>query len=152
MKKKILTILLCGIIILGITSCGKNENEFDVGGKSDIKVSQNDVTLSIKNGTLTKTSATLILKNDSDMDIQYGNPYEIEIKQNNEWHKINVTLNFTLPAYGLKPKESVELELNWKNGYGELAQGEYRIIKGIDIEKEDGIFESFKVAAEFTIK
>ena len=43
MKKKILTILLCGVMVLGMTGCGKQKNEFDIGNKSDIKISQNDV-------------------------------------------------------------------------------------------------------------
>ena len=64
MKKTILTILICGVMILGITGCG-NKNEFDVGSKSDITISQEDVSLTIKDGTLKNTGATLILKNNS---------------------------------------------------------------------------------------
>lgn len=74
MKKTILTILLCGVMVLGITGCGNSKNRFDVGGKSDIKISQSDVTLTIKDGTLTNTGATLILKNDSSKYYRYGTP------------------------------------------------------------------------------
>ena len=74
MKKTILTILICGVMILGITGCG-NKNEFDVGSKSDITISQEDVSLTIKDGTLKNTGATLILKNNSNKNFQYGNPY-----------------------------------------------------------------------------
>ena len=95
MKKTILTILLCGVMVLGMTGCGKQKNEFDIGNKSDIKISQNDVIMTIKEGTLTNKSATLILTNNSDKNFQYGTPYEIEIKKDGEWHKINVELNFT---------------------------------------------------------
>ena len=63
MKKAILTILLCGVMVLGMTGCGKSKNEFDIGNKSDIKVSQNDVIMTIKEGTLTNKSATLVLTN-----------------------------------------------------------------------------------------
>lgn len=152
MKKTILTILVCGFMMLGLIGCGTNKNEFDVGKKSNIEIVEKGVSLSIKENTLTKTGATLILKNDSDVDVQYGNPYEMEIKKDGEWHKINVELNFTLPAFSLKSKETKEIELNWKNGYGELASGDYRIIKSIDIEKEDGTFETFYISAEFTIE
>jgi len=151
MKGRMLTILLCGIIVLGITSCGSTKNEFGIGNKSDIKISQNDVTMSIKNGTLTNTSATLILTNHSDKKFQYGNPYEIEIKKDGEWHKINAELYFTMPAFQLSAKESKEIELNWKYGYGKLEDGTYRIIKGIDYEYEEGKYESFNVTVEFTI-
>lgn len=151
MKKTILTILLCGVMLLGMTGCGKQKNEFDIGNKSDIKISQNDVIMTIKEGTLTNKSATLVLTNNSDKNFQYGNTYEIEIKKDGEWHKINVELNFDMPAFPLSSKESKEIELNWENGYGKLAKGTYRIIKGINYEYEEGKYETFNVAIEFTI-
>ena len=152
MKKTILAILICGFMVLGITGCGTNKNEFNVGKKSDIEVVEKDVSLYIKENTLTNSGATLILQNNSDVEVQYGKPYEIEIKKDNEWHKINVELNFNLPAYVLKSNESKEWEFSWENGYGKLASGDYRIIKSIDIEKEDGTFDTFYVSAEFTIE
>ncbi len=152
MKKTMLTILLCGSMVLGLTGCGKSKNEFDIGNKSDIKISQNDVAMTIKEETLTNKGVTLVLTNNGDKNFQYGNPYEIEIKKDGEWHKINVELNFTLPAFGLKSKESKEIELNWEHGYGKLAEGTYRIVKGIDYEYEKGKYETFYVAIEFTIE
>lgn len=151
MKKTILTILLCGVMVLGMTGCGKQKNEFDIGNKSDIKISQNDGITTIKEGTLTNKSATLVLTNNNDKNFQYGNPYEIEIKKDGEWHKINVELNFDMPAFQLLSKESKEIELDWENEYGKLAKGTYRIIKGIDYEYEEGKYETFNVAIEFTI-
>ena len=151
MKKTILTILLCGVMVLGMTGCGKQKNEFDIGNKSNIKNSQNDVIMTLKEGTLTNKSATLVLTNNSDKNFQYGNPYEIEIKKDGEWHKINVELNFDMPAFPLSSKESKEIELDWENGYGKLAKGTYRIIKGINYEYEEGKYETFNVAIEFTI-
>ena len=152
MKKTILTILVCGIMVLGLTGCGTNKNEFDIGKESNIEIVEKGVSLTVKENTLTETGATLILKNDSDVDVQYGNPYEIEIKKDGEWHKINVQLDFTLPAFSLKSKETKELEMNWEEGYGKLTPGDYRIIKSIEIEKADGTFDTFYVSAEFTIE
>ena len=152
MKKTILTILLCGVMVLGMTGCGKQKNEFDIGNKSDIKISQNDVIMTIKEGTLTNKSATLVLTNNNDKNFQYGNPYEIEIKKDGEWHKINVELNFDMPAFQLLSKESKEIELDWENGYGKLTEGTYRIIKEIDYEYEKEKYETFNVAVEFNIK
>ena len=152
MKKTILTILLCGVMVFGMTGCGKQKNELDIGNKSNIKISQNDVIMTIKEGTLTNKSATLVLTNNSDKNFQYGNPYGIEIKKDGEWHKINVELDFTIPAFQLLSKESKEIELNWENGYGNLATGTYRIIKGIDYEYEEGKYETFNVAVEFNIE
>ena len=54
--------------------------------------------------------------------LQYGNPYEIEIKKDGEWHKINVELYFNMPVFQLSAKESKEIELDWENGYGKLTE------------------------------
>ena len=85
MKKIVLVILLCGIMVLTMTGCKNAKNKLDIGNKSNIKVSQNDVIMTVKDGTLTNKSVTLILTNNSDRKIQYGSPYEIEIKKNGEW-------------------------------------------------------------------
>ena len=151
MKKTILTILLCGIMVLVMAGCEKQKNEFDIGDKSNIKISKNDVIMTIKEGTLTNKSATLVLINYSDKNFQYGSPYEIEIKKDGEWHKINAELYFNLLLFQLSAKESKEIELDWENGYGKLTEGTYRIIKEIDYEYKEGKYETFNVAVEFTI-
>ena len=108
--------------------------------------------MTIKEGTLTNKSATLVLTNHSDKNFQYGNPYEIEIKKDGEWHKINAELNFDMPAFPLSSKESKEIELDWENEYGKLTEGTYRIIKEIDYEYEEEKYENFNIAVEFNIK
>lgn len=152
MKRKLSVILLCGIMVLAITGCRANKNEFEIGKESDIEVIKNDVSLSVKEGTLTNTGATFILKNNSDKVSRYGYPFTIEIKKNGKWHKINVKLNFILPVFELNSNESKEFKINWENSYGKFAKGDYRLIKSVDYEYEEGKYESFYVAAEFTIK
>ncbi len=152
MKKIVLVVLLSGIMVLTMTGCKNAKNKLDIGNKSNIKVSQNDVIMTVKDKTLTNKSVTLILTNNSDRKIQYGSPYEIEIKKNGEWYKINAKLNFTLPLFILESKEKNEFKLDFEEGYGKLPSGTYRVIKKIDKEKEDGLFDSFYVSTEFTIK
>ncbi len=152
MKKMVFVILLCGVLILAMTGCAKTKNKLDIGNKSNIKALKNDIIMTIKDGTLTNKSVTLVLINNSDKKIQYGSSYEIEIKKNDEWHKINAELNFTLQLFILESKKKNEFKLNFEEGYGKLPSGTYRVIKKIDKEKEDGLFDSFYVAAEFTIK
>ena len=79
-------------------------------------------------------------------------PYEIEVKKDDVWHKINVELNFILPSYSLTANESVEIELDWEEDYGALPSGTYRIIKDIDYEQTNGNFQIFTIASEFTIE
>ena len=65
MKKILLTVILLGTFLVGLTGCGKIENKFDIGEKSDIvEVNPNNgISLSIKEGTLTNTGATIIITN-----------------------------------------------------------------------------------------
>ncbi len=151
MKKTILSILLCGVMVFALTGCDKLKNDFEIGNKSDIKISQNDVIMTIKDKTLTNKGATIVLTNNSDKNFQYGNPYELEIKKDGDWHKINIELYFNMLAFQLSPKESNEMEIDFENGYGKLAKGTYRIIKEIDYEYEEGKYETYNVAVEFTI-
>ena len=54
-----------------------------------------------------------------------------------------------MPLMYLYPGESKDLEFNWVNTHGELAPGEYRIIKNVTIETSSP--EKIYVAAEFKI-
>ena len=147
MKKKILIGLLCSFVLL--TAC--NNNKLDVGEVSNIVTSNENVSLTIKEGALTSTKATLILENNSTEDLGYSDSYEIEIKKDNAWYKINVVIGFNEPFYIVESNQSQELEINWENGYGSLTPGEYRIIKDVMLMDNDDTYEDFYIAAEFTI-
>lgn len=133
-------------LILSIHRCDNNR----VGKKSDVQISKSDVSLTIKEGTLTKTNVTLIVNNNSDKKIQYGDFFEIEIKKHGEWHKIDsyITQWFNLYAVILDAGESREIVQE----YDKLKRGKYRIIKDMEYIYENGKHESFNVAIEFTIK
>ncbi len=149
MKKKMLISLLCCFIFI-LTAC--NNNEQNVDDVSNIVTTDEEIYLTIKEGSLTSTQATLILENNSTQDLGYSDSYEIEIKKNNVWYKINVDIGFNEPLYIVKPNQSQELEINWENSYESLTPGEYRIIKDVILMNNDDTHEDFFVAAEFTIE
>lgn len=108
----------------------------------------------IKEGTLTNTNATLIIKNNSDQKVRYGEDFQMEIKKNNKWYQLNIKheVFFTLAATILDAQEQREIELNWEDEYGKLKKGTYRIIKDMDRCVENEQCKSFNVAVEFVIK
>lgn len=144
MKKKILGILFCGIILFGLTGCKKEQTN-------------SKVSLTIKEDTLAPIGVTLILKNESNTDYSYGEPYYIEQEIDGNWSKVQTIHDvvFNLPAYGLESGKSVEFSINWAYGYGQLKSGKYRIVKEIfektDFELHDSNIVSFNVYAEFEI-
>ena len=139
MKKKLLGILFCGILLAGLTGCNS-------------KIDQN-VNLSVKEGTLTNSSVTLILKNDSKTNYSYSEPYYIEQKKDNNWQKLETIHDevFNQPAWGLASGKSVEINISWVYSYGQLESGKYRIVKEIFKSSSANINNnvSFNVYAEF---
>ena len=149
MKKTILTILLCGITILFLTGCGSK-----IGKTSDIEITNDDVSITIKDNTLTNTGATFILENNSNQTLGYGEPYHLEVKDDDSWHILR-TINeaaFIMPLYHLNPNESTELKIDWENFYGALEPGEYRLIKDAYFVIDDEISDNFYIGVEFTIE
>ena len=130
--------------------CRNNEHKLD-GDANSLDNVKSNVVLELKSGTLKKTKATFILKNNSNVNIIYGNEYKIEKKIDDNWQELEGKLNFNLPAYNLKYMDSVELKLDWKNGYGSLDKGEYRLVKNVSVENVDGSNEEFNVYGEFNI-
>ena len=117
------------------------------------KISGKDinVTMELKEDSLTSVGLSMFVKNLSDKDLQYGNPYSLEKYEDGYWKNANVVnqLYFTLPAFSLKNNDSVELNVNWEYGYGKL-NGKYRIVKRFSYkEKEDSVF--FNKYLEFEI-
>lgn len=115
------------------------------------------IVLLLKKDTLTNKGATFVMKNNSTTETyEYGNPFYLEIKRNNEWVKLETIndLSFTLPAFGLQPGESKEFNINWEYGYGELKSGTYRLVKDVFRSGDEPIDESKKIYlyAEFTIE
>lgn len=81
--------------------CLKNEHKLDEMNDIDLDTVKDKVILELKSGTLTKNKATFILKNDSNVNVTYGNEYKIEKKNNDNWQELEGKLDFNLPAYKL---------------------------------------------------
>lgn len=151
MKKKLLKAFFGLFVLTFLLGCGKEIDEQHAQEKLNMS---NEVSLTIKEGTLSNTGASFILKNASIYDFSYGNPFRLETFLNSKWVNVEPIedLNFTLPAYALKANESVTLKIDWQYGYGSLSSGKYRLVKEVTREFEDDSREMYYVAAEFTIK
>ena len=83
--KKILIILLGVIIVFAITGCSvkkssdKLNDNIKIGKESNINITDKNITLKIKEGTLTNTGAVIVLDNNSDITISFGEDYWWEI-------------------------------------------------------------------------
>lgn len=148
MKKIILALLISLTSIFLLTGC-TNEIDKLITVESDIKIEDSDVTLKVKEDTLTKTGATFILENNKNNAINYTIAYEIEAKRDNKWYKLGIINEFIEEIYEVDAKSSDQIIIDWKNSYLKLPKGEYRVIKEITVP---ATYELFYIAAEFTIK
>ena len=86
------------------------------------------------------TGLTLRLENSSDRVYYYGAPYSLQYWQDGKWLDYPTAdgnpLIFNMIAYELKLGETQQLSVDWQNAYGELPEGEYRILK--NLSESDG--------------
>lgn len=160
MKKKILTILLCGVMILGITGCSSSE-KVDSSEKENERIEPieiNGISMTIKEGTLTEKGATVIIKDTNGKGTYvYGIDFRIDKKENDNWVKPKETGNncgFTLMAYYVDDDGFLEFNQDWECMYGKLEKGTYRLVKDTFLSSDIPITEDeikyFSV--EFTIE
>ncbi len=114
------------------------------------------VVLKVKEDTRTPKGATFIIKNNTDEEYIYGQPYVIEKFENRSWKELDTLsrepLTWNMIGYPLKANEEKEINIDWSLGYGELKSGTYRLVKS-DLRKVNSPdSRAYTVYAEFDIK
>ena len=105
------------------------------------------VNLKIKDGTLTKEGATIIITDKNDLPYSYNEYYTLE-KLEEKWEKLESNVfNRNDLAYEVDDEGIIEMKINWKEEYGELENGKYRILFQIDPADQNTV-----INAEFEIK
>ena len=155
MKKVI--ILLCIIlaiiiIIVGILYFKNNGLSFlNSNIKNDVNIEENgdvenasDISMVIKDGTLTPSGATVVLTN----SYGYDRWFRIDKEENGEWKEaetINNNYSFTAEAYLTNGNSEVEIPIDWTDLYGTLENGKYRIVKRVfnNLNKEEYVSVEF---------
>lgn len=152
-KKKFIIcaiIILLIIIICFIISNVNSEMEF-----VDEEILEN-VTMTIKEGTLTKTGATVIITDLSGNDNTYGDFFRIDKKENNKWQKLDVVVKgnygFNSIGYGVNEDNILEMKIDWNWLYGELDTGEYRLVKDVAVTKDNSYLGTKYIYVEFIIE
>lgn len=157
MKKKMKHLGIVFIIILSLVGIWFIFNyEKKYAKKEDNKEPQiiEGISMAIKEGTLTQSSATVVITDTiKGEDHTYGSDFRIEKKENNEWKKLDTLIKdyaFDLIGYGVN-NNILEMDVKWDWLYGKLEQGEYRLIKGFAINKNDSYLGHKEIYVEFTI-
>ncbi len=148
MKKKVLGILIGLTSVFLLTGC-TNEIDKLITTESDVKIENSNVTLKVREETLTNKGATFVLENNRKDIIDYTLAYEIEAKRDNKWYKLGVIAEFVEEIYEVDAKSTDQIIVDWEKTYLKLPKGEYRLVKEISVPST---LELFYVAGEFKIK
>lgn len=148
MKKIVLGILIGLTSVFLLTGC-TNEIDKLITTESDVKIENSNVTLKVREETLTNKGATFVLENNRKDIIDYTLAYEIEVKRDNKWYKLGIINEFIEEIYEVDAKSTDQIIVNWEKTYLKLPKGEYRLIKEISVPST---LELFYVAGEFKIK
>lgn len=137
----------------------KSESEEVVDFVKTISIIENnkneDISLLVKEDTITSKGATFILKNNTDQDYAYEPSYYLEKEENNKWNEIVLEepLTWNSVIYTLKAREENEINVDWSiTGYGELKNGKYRLVKSNFRKSGSPDSSSCSVYAEFEVK
>jgi hypothetical protein len=115
-----------------------------------------DVKMTIKEGSVLPSGLTVVFENASQYQCIFGEFFILEKKINGAWYEVAVTINgnygFRDIGYDLAAGEVREKEVDWQWLYGDLSNGEYRIVKDILNLRGAGDFDTYYLSWSFTIK
>ena len=116
-----------------------------------IKRNIEKVKMSIKEGTLTPSSASIIILDNNDNPYAYDEWFKIDRKVNNKWEEVNqINNNYIVRdiAYDIRKNKKLETTVKWGDLYGELKKGEYRLVKKVYDNDGNDIY----ISTEFIIE
>ena len=87
----------------------------------------------IKDGTLTRNGATIVITDTSGKNYTYGEEYRIDKYSDGKWKEVDVVVDgnyaWNSIGYHVDDNNELELDINWKWLYGSLDKGRYRVVK-----------------------
>lgn len=117
------------------------------------KNTNDKLTLTLKEGSLSDSSAVFVLENKSDKVYTYGAEYDIEVKTDNGWEKVEDSRNkeWTQVLYVSEPNKTNNIAVDFSELKNKLVSGKhYRVVKRL-IEEVGGNKEYY-LNAEFQMR
>ena len=111
------------------------EEELGIGSHGEIG-ELDEVSMTIKERSLSPDGATVILRSTLEKEVMFGSYYRIEIRDGDSWVEMPYIFDETLIGWedigypvGGESQETLELKIPWTWLYGTLEKGDYRIVK-----------------------
>lgn len=134
MKKRVIivvSVLVLLIVLLTLIICFKSREV------KDLNLAEN-ITMKIKEGSLTNTGATVIitdLSGNENLDL-ISKEFKIDYKKNEKWYRLESKIKHEVTVMTgenvVDNKDNTYTqEINWERYYGKLGKGHYRIVKEV---------------------
>ena len=120
---------------------------FEVSRKGN---ANDKLTLMLKEGSLSDSGAVFVLENKSDKVYTYGAEYDIEVKTDNGWEKIEDSNNkeWILALYTIESGETNSFAVDFSECKNKMVSGKkYRVVK--KLVENGGSNKGLSVSAEF---
>ena len=110
-----------------------NNTKNEISGEIDYSIDVNNVKIEVDKNTITPTSISIIITNNNENELTYGEEFKIQKKINGEWKDLNYLPNtiWNAMAYITKGNSQTTKKLNLEYTYGELGKGTYRVVKPV---------------------
>lgn len=134
MKRHLLS-CICLVLLCCCIACKKDLDPTQLeDGIADTQI-ENQVSASIVEGDtfISNPTITLVLQNNTDTELGYGEEFRLEVKLQNNWYLVDAKPGTSVTAIGilLKPGDTNQHTINLSEFYDKLPSGEYRILKQI---------------------
>lgn len=152
---RLIVIVLLGMVV--VAACGVNDEDADWEPTQYESVNDLEgVSMTEQEGSASSTGIELLLENTTENYYDYGEPFELEKQMDGEWYAVPIpdeeNYGFTDIGYELRAGETAEESVDWEWLYGSLDSGEYRIVKDFIQVREPGDFDTYHLAATFTVE
>ena len=145
MKKELLIKIILILLIFGglIYYLNSLNNASVTLNKDNEEYNLKNVIMKLKDNTLTKSGATIIITDDNEIKYTYEEYYKLEKRIDHIWYELkpNSDVFFNEMGYLVDDNNELEMNIDWSKTYGNLTSGKYRIIKRI----YDGEYKYFSV-------
>ena len=145
MKKELLIKIILIVLIFGglIYYLNSLNNAKVALIKDNNEYTLKNVTMNIKENTLTKSGAIIIITDNNKVKYTYEEYYKLEKRIDHIWYELKPSGDVLFNEMGYLVDDNNELEMNidWSKSYGNLTSGKYRIVKRI----YDGEYKYFSV-------
>lgn len=157
--------LACALLLAGCTGPAGGDGSGDTAGERDsYKLSQIQpdqvnsfagASMDLVKGGREQVSVRISSDSANPNECTYGTDYWLEVLAEGSW-RILPTASGKEPAfdaigYSLAPGESRQLDIRTADLYGSLPDGSYRLVKSVLDFRGTGDYDTYYLAAEFTV-